>query len=117
VTGNVVNRRHFAYLAAAALISARGAAAEDDRRISLRIVGGNLMAGPTVIRLKRNDAVVLTVLADTADELHVHGYNLKLKLVPNQPATLNFVAKNTGRFTFELHKAGTELGAFEVYPE
>ena len=112
-----MNRRHFAYLTAAALISARSAAAKDDTRISLRIVGGKLVDGPKIIRLKRDDAVVLTVVADAADELHVHGYNLKLKLKPNQPATLNFVAKHTGRITFELHKAATELGAFEVYPE
>jgi hypothetical protein len=35
---------------------------------------------------------------------------------PNVPATLHFVADQTGRFTFELHGAGIELGALEVYP-
>lgn len=85
-------------------------------RITLRVAGGKLAEGPNVIRLKRNDSAVLTVLADAADELHVHGYNLQLKLLPNQPVTLSFVAKLTGRFKLELHKAGTELGVFEVYP-
>jgi hypothetical protein len=85
--------------------------------IELTLQGGQVVGGARVIRLKRDDAVTLVVRSDKADELHVHGYNLKLKLLPNQAATLSFVAKHTGRFTFELHKAGTELGAFEVYPE
>jgi hypothetical protein len=99
------------------VLAARGADADDSVRVSLRVAGGKLVDGPKVIRLKRNAAVVLTVLSDTADEVHVHGYNLSLKLVPNETATLRFIAKHTGRFTFELHKAGTELGAFEIYPE
>jgi len=112
-----MNRRRFFLVTATAMISARNAGAEEDARISLRVAGGKLMGGPRVIRLKRNAAVVLTVLSDTPDELHVHGYNLELKLLPNQATTLSFVAKHTGRFTFELHEAHTELGAFEIYPE
>ena len=112
-----MNRRRFFFVAAAAVISARDAAADEDTRISLRVAGGKVAEGPKVIRLKRNATVVLTVVADAADELHVHGYNLHLKLLPNQAATLSFVAKHTGRFTFELHKAGTHLGAFEIYPD
>jgi len=112
-----MDRRRFFFVATAAVFSARNAGADEDVRISLRVAGGKLVDGPKVIRLKRNAAVVLTVVADTADELHVHGYNLQLKLLPNQAATLSFRAKHTGRFTFELHRAGTELGAFEVYPE
>jgi hypothetical protein len=29
---------------------------------------------------------------------------------------LNFVAKRTGRFGLELHRAELDLGALEVYP-
>jgi hypothetical protein len=114
-----MNRRRFILAAAVVVMFARGgtADADDAVRISLRVAGGKLVEGPRAIRLKRNATVVLTVRADTTDELHVHGYNLQLKLSPNQPGTLSFVAKRTGRFTYELHEAGTELGAFEVYPD
>ena len=112
-----MNRRRFVAVAVTAAVAARDAVAAETTRISLRVAGGKLAEGPRVIRLKRNANVVLTVIADTADELHVHGYNLHLKLLPNQAATLSFVAKHTGRFTFELHDAGTDLGVFEIYPE
>ena len=38
------------------------------------------------------------------------------RLVPGQAARLEFVAQRTGRFTLELHRAGLELGAVEIYP-
>jgi hypothetical protein len=47
----------------------------------------------------------------------MHGYDLQLHVVPDQTATLQFVAKRTGRFTLELHKSGTELAVFEIYPK
>jgi len=111
-----MNSRRLLLVAAAGLVIHR-AEADEAVRIPLRIAGGKLVDGPKVIRLKRNATVVLTVVCDTAEELHVHGYNLSLKLLPNQAATLRFVARHTGRFTFELHGAGTEIGAFEIYPE
>jgi hypothetical protein len=46
----------------------------------------------------------------------VHGYNLSAHLEPSRPVTLRFVAARTGRFGFELHKSGAELGVFEIYP-
>jgi hypothetical protein len=95
----------------------RPAAAGEPATVSVVVKGGKPVDGPSVVKLKRDDAVVLQVVTDTADELHLHGYNLHLKLQPNVPATLKFVARRTGRFSFELHKAGTELGVFEIYPQ
>jgi hypothetical protein len=112
-----MNRRRFILVAVAEMALVGSADADEAVRISLRVAGGKLVEGPSVIRLKRNAAVVLTVVADAADELHIHGYNLQLKLSPDQPGTLSFVAKRTGRFMLELHRADTELGALEVYPE
>lgn len=75
-----------------------------------------LVSGPTVIRVHKNETVVLSVTSDQADELHLHGYDLHAKLAPGQAANLQFVAKRTGRFTYELHRSGLELGAIEIYP-
>lgn len=84
---------------------------------TLVVKGGKVVEGPKVIKLKRDDAVTLNITADRADELHLHGYDLHLKLEAGKMATLKFVAKRTGRFTFELHEGGNELGAFEIYPK
>ena len=64
----------------------------------------------------KNDTVSLSVTSDEADELHLHGHDLHARLVPGQAARLEFVARRTGRFTLELHRAGLELGAVEIYP-
>ena len=85
--------------------------------IELAVADGQVVGGAKVIRLKRDDAVALTVRSDKADELHVHGYNLHADVVPGKPSTLKFVAKRTGRFSMELHKAGVELGTLEIYPK
>jgi hypothetical protein len=77
---------------------------------------GKRISGPAVLKVQQGDDVVLQVTTDTADELHLHGYNLLVKLVPNRAGTLHFTAKLTGRFTYELHKSDLELGALEVYP-
>jgi plastocyanin len=77
---------------------------------------GKRVSGPAVLKVRQGDEVTIHVTTDGADEFHLHGYNLLMKLQPNTTATLQFVAKLSGRFTYELHKADLELGALEVYP-
>jgi hypothetical protein len=88
----------------------------DVMHVDLVVAHGRLVSGPTVVKVMKNDRVVLSVTSDRADELHVHGINLHLKLKPGQTDSLDFVASVTGRFTYELHRADIELGALEVYP-
>lgn len=102
---------------ALALMPLGATAADPPAPIELTVEGGRVVGGARVIRLKRDDPVTLVVRSDRADELHVHGYNLQADLAPGRPSTLSFVARRTGRFSLELHKAGIELGAFEVYPK
>jgi len=102
---------------AGASFDATAAEGENQRVISVEFKGGQVIAGPQVVKLKRDDEVTLNVLSDRADELHLHGYDLHLKLQPNQTATLKFVARRTGRFSFELHTGGVELGVLEIYPK
>jgi ferric-dicitrate binding protein FerR (iron transport regulator) len=89
----------------------------DDVNIALEAKGGKAVGEVKVVRLKRDDQVALSIVSDRADEVHVHGYDLKLKLEPNKPAALQFVARRTGRFAIELHKSGAEIGVLEIYPK
>jgi hypothetical protein len=82
----------------------------------LSIRKNQLVAGPTVIKVHKNDEVIINLNADAADELHLHGYDLHIKMRPNETATLKFTANKTGRFGYELHHSKAELGALEVYP-
>jgi hypothetical protein len=82
----------------------------------LEIKDGRLASGQSVIQVHRGEQVVLRFKSNTADELHLHGYDLYARITPRETAVLEFSANRTGRFTLELHEAQTELGALEVYP-
>lgn len=105
-----------ALLAFVALLVPLPVAAEEIK-VTLEARGGKPVGGIKVVRLKRDDQVALSIVSDRADELHVHGYDLKLKLEADKPATLQFAAKRTGRFAIELHKNGAELAVLEIYPK
>jgi len=80
------------------------------------IQNGRLISGPTVVKVHQGDRLRLRFRSNAADELHLHGYNLKAKLRAGTEASLEFEASKTGRFGFELHHAKADLGAIEVYP-
>jgi FtsP/CotA-like multicopper oxidase with cupredoxin domain len=86
------------------------------KTFALIVRSGRLASGSSVIQVREGDRVRLELTTDTADELHVHGYDLHLNTHPGEMVSLNFVAKRTGRFGLELHRAELELGALEVYP-
>lgn len=77
---------------------------------------GRLVSGPAVIQVKQGDEVRLVFLVDQADEIHLHGYDLSLSLLPGAPAELSFTADRAGRFEYELHKSHADLGVLEVHP-
>lgn len=80
------------------------------------VQGGRRISEPAVLKVHRGDDVKFRITSDVADEFHLHGYNLHARVSPEQSVVLQFTAKLTGRFTYELHKSGKELGALEVYP-
>jgi hypothetical protein len=85
--------------------------------IQLVVKGGRLASGPSVIQVQQGAEVLIDIVADKTDQLHLHGYDLRVDLQAGAPAQLRFVADKTGRFEYELHEAQTELGALEVLPK
>jgi heme/copper-type cytochrome/quinol oxidase subunit 2 len=78
---------------------------------------GRRVSEPAVLKVHQGDDVKFRITSDVTDEFHLHGYNLEVPVSPERSAVLQFTAKLTGRFTYELHKSGLELGALEVYPQ
>lgn len=76
-----------------------------------------LLSGPAVISVPQGTPVTLRITVDHHDELHLHGYDLTLKLPPAEPTELSFVADKSGRFEYELHHSHLDLGALEVQPQ
>jgi hypothetical protein len=95
---------------------AADAPASEPRVFELQVKEGRLAVGPTVISVVQGQDLVLRVTSDTADELHLHGYELALRLQAGVPGELRFVAHRGGRFEYELHHAHAEIGVLEVQP-
>ena len=77
---------------------------------------GRVVRGAARLQVHEGDQITLKIVSDRGDEVHLHGYDLRARVVPGEAATLAFTATRTGRFGLELHHAHIELGALEVYP-
>lgn len=61
-----------------------------------------------------NDEVALTITADKAEEIHLHGYDYKFEMKPGEKQTKTFKADKSGHFTIEIEDSSTELGSLDV---
>ncbi len=77
------------------------------KQFSFSIKQRKVAAADTVIRVSQGDAVEIVITCDEAAELHLHGYDIKLELQPNEPGKIAFTAKTAGRFPLEAHRFGT----------
>jgi len=82
--------------------------------IQIRVVGGKPQGGVRRERVKLGEAVVLRVVADVADEVHVHGYDRKADVAPGKPAEIRFTADIPGVFEVELEQRRQKLLELEV---
>lgn len=88
-----------------------------DQTIHYQIhINNGVITGPDVLMARQGYAVQITVVNDTDDDLHLHGYELWTQVTAHQPATLNFIAEHAGRYVLELHQAELPLASVEVYP-
>jgi hypothetical protein len=84
--------------------------------VVIRVEGGQPVGGVEKIKLKKNAQVEIDVVSDTADEAHLHGYDIEKPLTPGKPAAFRFKATIEGVFELELHHAGTKLAQITVAP-
>ncbi len=82
--------------------------------IELVIVEGKVEGGVGRHDVRLGDTVVIRVISDVAEELHVHGYDDKLELTAGAPAELTFVADIPGVFEVELEQSGLKVAELQV---
>jgi hypothetical protein len=91
----------------------------------LKIEKGRVAQSMRLIRVKQGDAVRLRWSADRPIALHLHGYDIEIKVEPGKTADMAFTARATGRFPIEEHKPDARgghshgeapLARIEVYP-
>ncbi len=64
----------------------------------------------------KGETVRFRVVSDTAEEVHIHGYDIKKDLEPNKTATVSFKATITGIFEIEFEGSATQIGELKVEP-
>jgi hypothetical protein len=79
---------------------------------------GPLLTGGKVtkIHVAKGDTVRFRVVSPKAEEVHVHGYDLKKELSPGKVATMSFKATIDGIFEIEFEGSSTQIGQLTVDP-
>ena len=76
-----------------------------------------LQAGKVrTITVDQGDTVRFRVRSDEAEELHVHGYDIKKDLEPGKTETIAFKATITGIFEIELEGSAAQIAELKVEP-
>jgi hypothetical protein len=83
--------------------------------INLSVTGSAMT--PETPTAQQGDRITMTVTADKAEEVHLHGYDIQFA-VPSAAGTVThtFTADKTGSFDMELEATSTPLGKFVVSP-
>jgi hypothetical protein len=69
----------------------------------LPIANGRLVSGLRTIRVRRGDSVELRWSAERTSIIHLHGYDIEVKVQPGITTSMRFQAYATGRFPIETH--------------
>jgi hypothetical protein len=78
--------------------------------INVTIAGGKVSPDPSRrVEVKTGDRVHLTVTSDTADEIHVHGYDIEKEVSAGGTITIDFTADIPGQFEVEAHEISPSL--------
>ena len=104
-------------------LAAPGASAGQLVSTQYRLDAGKLVEGPQVLRVKQGDTLALTWHSAQAAEVHLHGYDILIKVPAGGSAEMKVRANATGRFPISLH--GLEGGGhghkplayLEVHPQ
>ena len=113
-------------LALAAMVRAAGAQGRTKRIIEARIENRKVVEPKGAIRINEGERIELVWTSDEPAELHLHGYDLKVRVRPGTPAVMAVEANATGRFPISSHGWGEgshghshghdALTHLEVYP-
>ncbi|MER7243918.1 cupredoxin domain-containing protein [Kribbella sp. NPDC000426] len=77
-----------------------------DVTIDVTVANGKVNPSGATIKVKAGQTVLVKVISDADDELHIHGYDKELELTPGKPASVTFTANMKGTFEVETHKSG-----------
>ena len=112
-------------LAAAELFPAMPGYGDITREVEI-VIKNSKVVGKNTVRVTKGETVQLRWNSDQPLELHLHGYDVTIRVSPGTPAEMKFKAHATGRFPVEVHGKKSSGGHshghkpifyLEVYPE
>jgi hypothetical protein len=77
-----------------------------DVTINITVANGKVNPSGATIKAKAGQTVLITAVSDAEDQLHVHGYDKEIELVPGKPVSEKFTANMKGTFEIETHESG-----------
>ena len=90
------------------------AATFDGTEVVVAVEDGKVSPPTRRVEVGVGTDVRLVITSDTADEVHVHGYDLEQDLPAGKRVTLEFTADQAGLFEVEAHESGLQLVQLEV---
>ena len=83
---------------------------------TVRIVDAKPQGGVKKLTFKKGDQIRFRIVSDTADEIHVHGYDLMKDVAKGGSVTFSFKGSIDGRFVVELEGHGEQIAELDVEP-
>src|SRR5262245_47144134 len=104
------DRRRWLGLALFAIVAIGwpGLAAAQEIVFDVRIENGRVSADMRLIRIRQGDNVRLHFTSDKPIDLHLHGYDIELRVEPGNAADMASTARAAGRFPVEQHEPHTQ---------
>jgi hypothetical protein len=69
---------------------------------------------PSRVKVRKGQTVKIVAITDTAEVIHVHGYDKEAETASGSPTTIQFVADQAGLFEVETHKSKKMLLSLQV---
>ena len=82
----------------------------------IRIKNGKPVGGVQDISVRKGDRIRFVVESDTADEVHVHGFDLSKDVEAGGRVSFDFEADSDGAYEVELEHHGEQIAELRVAP-
>jgi hypothetical protein len=83
---------------------------------TVRVVGAKPEGGIKKLGFKKGAQVRFKIVSDTADEIHVHGYDLMKDVAKGGSVSFSFKGSIEGRFVVELEGHKQQIAELDVTP-
>ena len=87
--------------------SAASVAVVEHRVLTFSIVNGAAAGSADTVKVNQGDDLEIRWSSDKPMGLHLHGYDIEVKVSPQTPAVMSFKANIPGRFPIEAHGQGS----------